>query len=79
MAPKMRDRKGWKALGYASWEEYEEKEWDYSRQHLHRLADAAKIQLTVSPIGDKQIPEGQLRPLTQVPDDIKKPHKTNAL
>ncbi|MEI6067388.1 MAG: hypothetical protein WCP96_08615 [Methylococcaceae bacterium] len=33
---------------------------------------AAKIQLTVSPIGDKQIPESQLRPLTQVPDDIKK-------
>jgi translation elongation factor EF-1beta len=72
MLLEIRDRKGWKALGYESWEQYGEKEWDYSRQHLHRLADAAKVQLIVSPIGDKQIPETHLRPLSQVPDDIKK-------
>jgi hypothetical protein len=69
MLLEMRDRKGWKALGYESWEDYGEKEWDYSRQHLHRLADAASVQISMSPLGDKEIPERHLRPLTQVPEE----------
>jgi hypothetical protein len=72
MLLEMRDRKGWKVLGYSSWEEYGEKEWDYGKQYLYRLATASRIESIVSPIGEKQIPESQLRPLTQVPDDIKK-------
>jgi myosin heavy subunit len=68
----MRDRKGWKALGFESWEQYGEKEWDYGKQYLYRLATASRIESIVSPIGEKEIPESQLRPLTQVPDDIKK-------
>ena len=67
----MRDRKGWKALGYSSWEEYGQKEWGYERQYLNRLATASLIQSIVEPIGSKQILETHLRPLSQVPDDIK--------
>ncbi len=68
----MRDRKGWLALGYTSWEEYGDKEWEYGRQYLDRLATASRIESIVAPMGAKQIPERQLRPLTSVPDDIKK-------
>ena len=72
MLLEMRDRKGWKVLGYSSWEEYGDKEWGYGQQYLYRLATASRIEAIVSPIGEKQIPESQLRPLAQVPDDIKK-------
>ena len=72
MLLEMRDRKGWLALGYTSWEEYGEKEWDYGKRYLDRLATARRIESIVGPIGPKQIPETHLRPLTQVPDDIKK-------
>jgi hypothetical protein len=67
----MRDRKGWKALGFSSWEEYGEQEWGFTRQHLNRLATSAYIQNLVEPIGSEEIPESQLRPLTSVPDDAK--------
>jgi hypothetical protein len=69
----MRDRKGWKALGFESWEQYGELEWGYSRQHLNRLATSAQIQAVVEPMGSScdEIPERTLRPLTSVPDDVK--------
>ncbi len=66
----MRDRKGWKALGFESWEQYGELEWGFTRQHLNRLATSAYIQNLVEPIGS-EIPESQLRPLTSVPDEAK--------
>lgn len=65
----MRDRKGYLALGFSSFEEYGEKEWNYSKSYLHRLASAAEIQASLSPIGDnKELPESQLRPLGKVPE-----------
>ena len=67
----MRDRKGWKALGFESWEQYGELEWGFTRQHLNRLATSAYIQNLVEPIGSEEIPESQLRPLTSVPDEAK--------
>lgn len=70
----MRDRKGWKALGYESFVEYGEKELNFASTHLYRLADAAEIALQIgfSPIGEKQPPESQIRPLTQVPEEERK-------
>jgi hypothetical protein len=67
----MRDRKGWLALGFESWEQYGEQEWGFTRQHLNRLATSAYIQNLVEPIGSEEIPESQLRPLTSVPDEAK--------
>jgi hypothetical protein len=66
----LRDRKGWKALGYSSWDECTSKEFEGSRAHLYRLMSAEEVrrELEKSPIGDKanQIPEGQLRELACV-------------
>jgi len=64
----MRDRKGYIALGFSSFEEYGESEFGYSKSYIHRIATAAHIQNALSPIGDSEIPEGQLRPLNQIPD-----------
>ena len=43
----MRDRQGWKALGYESFKEYGEKELGYSEVHVYRLVDAAEIALQI--------------------------------
>ena len=71
MLLEMRNRKGWRALGFSSWAEYGEKEWNYSLSQLDRLATAARIESFLPPIGGLQIPESQLRPLTSIPDDAK--------
>ncbi len=64
----MRDRKGWLALGYTSFEEYGEKEWNYSQSYIYRLSKAEKIQQSLnSPLGE--IPETHLRPLGQIPPE----------
>lgn len=70
----MRDRKGWKALGYESFVEYGEKELGFASTHLYRLADSAEISLQIgfSPIGEKQPKETHLRPLTDVPESERK-------
>ena len=73
----MRDRKGWKALGYESFEGYGENELGYQKAHVYRLIDAAEISLQLgyekSPIGDvKQPSESHLRPLKQVPESVRK-------
>ncbi len=68
MLLEMRDRKGWKALGYESWEEYGEKEWEYSVNYLNRITGAGYTQSVIVPIGTKEIPESQLRPLSSTPE-----------
>lgn len=72
----MRDRKGWKALGYESFKEYGEKSLGYEKAYLTRLADAGEISLQLGydpelPIGNPP-PESQLRPLKSVPEDERK-------
>lgn len=65
----MRDRKGWKVLGYASFSEYGEKEWGFSQSYISRLTNAAAIQEKLNmPMGINDIPERTLRPLGKVPD-----------
>jgi len=65
----MRDRKGWKALGYASFEEYGQAELGYENVYLHRLANAAAIEKVLElPIGNST-PESQLRPLAPLSDE----------
>ncbi len=66
----MRDRKGWLALGFSSWEEYGAKEWNYSKSQLDRLATAARIEHILPPMGGEQIPERHLRPMAGVPEDV---------
>ncbi len=70
----MRDRKGWKALGYENFVEYGEKELGFASTHLYRLADSAEISLQIgfSPLGEKSPPETHLRPLKSVPEEDRK-------
>lgn len=73
---KVRDTQGWLALGYASFEDLAQQELGLTRQHAHRLANAAQAELVLelsSPIGDKNpVPESQLRPLVGLgPDQAK--------
>lgn len=72
----MRDRKGWKALGYESFKDYGEKELGYQEAYVYRLVDAAEISLQLgyspdSPIGESP-KETHLRPLKSVPEDERK-------
>ncbi|NVZ11726.1 hypothetical protein HW932_20985 [Allochromatium humboldtianum] len=65
----MRDRKGWKALGYSSFEEYGKTELGYEKSQIYRLAEAGEIAKSLdSPIGESA-PESHLRPLAPLTDD----------
>lgn len=66
----MRDRKGWKALGYESFDAYGRDELGYEKSHLYRLAETAEIERSIgfSPIGEKA-KESQLRPLAPLSDE----------
>lgn len=69
----MRDRKGWKALGYESFKEYGEKALGYEERHIYRLVDAAEIGLQIETAQlDSQPSESQLRPLKAVPEAVRK-------
>ena len=71
----MRDRRGWAALGYVSFEEYGEREFGYTKIHIYRLANAAEIEMDlksnqlVTP--GRVIPESQLRPLVAISPDAR--------
>ena len=70
----MRDRQGWKALGYESFVAYGENELKLGSAYVYRLAESAEIALQIgfSPIGENQPKESQLRPLAQVPEEERK-------
>lgn len=61
------ERRGWVALGYASWRECVETEFGQSQNYLYRQLNAAEIESRILPNGKiGTIPEGQLRPLTKL-------------
>ena len=70
----MRDRKGWKALGYESFVEYGKKSLGYDKSHIYELADAGEIGLQIgfSAIAENQPKESHLRPLKAVPEAERK-------
>ena len=71
----MRDRKGWKVLGYASFKDYGEKELGYKETHIYQFVDAAEISLQLgydSAIAESTPKESQLRPLKSVPEEERK-------
>jgi hypothetical protein len=63
------EREGWSALGYESWRECVTKEFDSSQAYLYRQLEAAQTEKVISPMGEKEIPERQLRPLTKLKDN----------
>lgn len=65
-------REGWSAMGYASWRECVNAEFPSSQSYLYRQLEAAKTEKIISPMGENQIPERQLRPLTKLRNDPEK-------
>lgn len=66
----MRDREGWKALGYKSFIDYGMECFGYSSATCYRLAKAAEMQADFDyPIGE--IPETHLRPLASVSPELR--------
>lgn len=62
--------------GYKTFESYLKAKWGFDRSYAHRLIDASDVKRDLLPIGNK-IPrakeistEGQLRELTDVPEDL---------
>lgn len=76
----MRDRKGWKVLGFESFVEYGEKELNFASTHLYRLADSAEIALQIgfSQLGKtaprKPTTPSNPSPKTSAKRSGKKPH-----
>ncbi|WP_422923096.1 hypothetical protein [Singulisphaera sp. PoT] len=70
MALELRDREGWKALGYPSWAECIAGEFGRSKNYINRQIAAALIEQEVVPMGtapaQPRIPERQLRPLAAI-------------
>ena len=54
----LRDRMGWTALGYDSWAECVQGEFNYSKQHANRLIAAQQTRGRVEPIGSTESPDG---------------------
>lgn len=73
----MRDRKGWKALGYESFGDYGKKSLGYEKAYLTQLADAGEISIQLGydsefAKANPTPPEKQLRPLKAVPEEDRK-------
>ena len=74
----LRDREGWKALGYDSWRSCVVGEFGKSEAYLYRQLAAARVENNlkdaasrgeISPMGEKPLPERVIRPLAKVPPD----------
>lgn len=66
------ERQGWSTLGYASWRECVNAEFPSSQSYLYRQLEAAQTEKVISPTGENQIPERQLRPLTKLRNEPEK-------
>lgn len=67
------EREGWRALGYDSWRICVATEFKQSQAYLYRQLEAAQTEKAISPMGEKEIPERHLRPLTKLaPSEQKK-------
>lgn len=62
----LKERAGWKVLGYKSWRQCVIAEFEQSATNIYRQLDAAVLELELSPTGDiGQINERVLRPLAK--------------
>lgn len=59
-------------MGYASWRECVKAEFKLQERYLYRQLEAAQAETNICPLGQKQIPETHLRPLTKLRNDPEK-------
>jgi hypothetical protein len=57
------------ALGYASWKDYWQAEFETSWQYGYRQLDAARVDRVVRQLANGPLPEGQARELVPLLDD----------
>ena len=64
----LREREGWRALGYQSWRECAQAEFGFGQSRVYELLNAAKTERNISAMAENQdpIPERQLRPLANL-------------
>jgi hypothetical protein len=62
------EREGWSAMGYGSWRECVVAEFKQGQSYLYRQLEAAQLEKIISPVGENEIPERQLRPFTKLKD-----------
>lgn len=68
----IRQREGWKALGYKNWTEFLTEEFSYSRKHLYELMKAAPIKERLVTKGYK-VSNKVASKLSKFPDDLHVP------
>jgi hypothetical protein len=68
-ARRLRDERGWEALGYESWTACCRSEFGHSRQHVNRLIAARPIQEAVATPNGSAVPESHARELARLPED----------
>lgn len=67
----LKDRQGWKALGYTSWHECVKNEFAYSSQHLYRLLDTAQVNQTIAGVlPGVNLPERHAREVKTFPQEL---------
>lgn len=66
---KLYEGKGWDILGYSNWRECVTVEFGENERYLYKQLEAAQVEKNICPMGQKEIPERQLRPLVQFKDD----------
>lgn len=54
---------------HGTFEEYCKQRWDMGRAHVYRIINATEFVEDLSPIGDKNIPESQIRPILTLPKE----------
>ena len=62
----LKEREGWRALGYKTWRECAQMEFGYKQSRVYQLLEAAEIERNISTIVEKPIPESHLRPLASL-------------
>lgn len=66
----LRDREGWRVLGYASWTQCLEQEFSFSRKHLYEIMRAQPIQDAIADVGFT-VTRGQADVLRRYPEPLR--------
>lgn len=70
------ERRAWWALGYGSWREYAQAEFELSQSRVYQLLDAAKVQRVIAAAPDNstrvenEAQARELKPLLNEPDEL---------
>lgn len=67
----IKEREGWKTLGYSSWTAFLEGEFSFTRKHLYTLMDAAPTLKQLSPIGNNHLSINAAAAMAEFDEDLR--------